>query len=205
MLFHTVSQVGADSDDSEDISEVEDNKQQSKDISSTPTVAAGTVGSGATAAGAAVDTTRLEKIKRSMKDKLRFESIEEKRERRQLRVLRLEREETGLMEDIGNANASLEHVLTTTTTELQQRLHTAKEVFSKDMGNLSLTLKRFHTLQQQFVQGLVNPFQQFEEICNGIDLSSDMMSYVSAVLTSAGACRLTSAQVTSHSSIYPLP
>ena len=202
MLFHTVSQVGADSDDSEDISEVEDNKQQSKDVSSIPNVVAGTSGTGT--GGAAVDTTRLEKIKRSMKDKLRFESIEEKRERRQLRVLRLEREETGLMEDIGNANASLEHVLTTTTTELQQRLHTAKEVFSKDMGNLSLTLKRFHTLQQQFVQGLVNPFQQFEEICNGIDLSSDMMSYVSAVLTSAGACRLTSAQVTSHSSIYPL-
>ena len=129
-----------------------------------------------------------------MKDKLRFESVEEKRNRRQLRVQRLESEEADLVDSIGKANLSLEHVLTTTTSELKQRLTTAKEVFSKDMGNLSLALKRFHTLQQQFVQALVSPFQQFEEICKGIDLNADFTSYISAILTSAGACRLTSQQ-----------
>ena len=165
MLFYTVS-LAADSDDSEDISEAEDNKQVPRDVPSSTSAVAVAGGSGSTG-GTGGDATRLEKIKRSMKDKLRFESVEEKRDRRQLRVQRLEAEEADLMDSIGKANLSLEHLLTTTTTELRQRLSTAKEVFSKDMGNLSLALKRFHVVQQQFVQSLVNPFQQFEEICKG--------------------------------------
>ena len=150
--------------------------------------------SAATAGGAALEGTRLEMIKNTVRDKLRFESVEDRVARRQTRVARLEGDERDLVESIGLANASFERVLTATTAVLAKHLAVAKEVFSKDALSLFGTLRRLSAVQTESVAALAAPHRHFEETLQHIDLAADGASYVSAVLVAAGACQTTSSQ-----------